>query len=155
MDTVKADEAKTYYPPAESRGGWRVACSPDEARALAGMDLERLSQARVWNSRFGVASAVVVIRHGYLVAEWYEGGAGPQTRYNIHSCSKSFTGTAYGMLFDEARRSAPPAVELDRPAYAYIPEGHPLSDPRKDGILLRHLLSMSSGIPGRASAPSA
>ena len=74
----------------------------------------------------------------------------PQTRYNIHSCSKSFTGTAYGMLFDEARHAAAPAVDLDGPAYAYIPEGHPLTDPRKDGILLRHLLSMSSGIPGES-----
>jgi CubicO group peptidase (beta-lactamase class C family) len=96
---------------------------------------------------------VVVIRRGHLVAEWYENGARPDTTFNIYSCSKSFTGTAYGILFDDQRRAGPvdgQAVDLDSPAYAYIPAGHPLTDPRKADITLRHLLSMTSGIPGES-----
>jgi CubicO group peptidase (beta-lactamase class C family) len=125
---------------------------PAQARAVVGIDLAALAPARAWNARHGVASAVVIIRRGYLVAEWYENGAAPHTRFNIYSCTKSFTGVAYGILFDAARRGPASAAQadLDSPAYAYIPAGYPLTDPRKEGITLRHLLSMSSGIPGES-----
>src|SRR5512136_2271791 len=150
---VIADESRDYYPPPESRGGWRVAADADKARTLAGMDRQRLQSACAWNRRLAVPSVVVIIRHGYLVAEWCENGADQQTRFNIHSCTKSFTGTAYGILFDDARRgrlAGGQPVDLDSPAYAYIPAGYPLTDPRKERILLRHLLSMTSGIPGES-----
>ncbi len=138
-----------YYPPPESQGGWRRADEPDTARARAGVDLGRLQAARAWNVHFGVPTSLVIIRRGYLVAEWHEHGAGAPTSYNIHSCSKSFTGTAYGILFEMARRGELPGdIGLDTPAYAHIPEGYPLTDPRKAQITLRHLLSMSSNIPG-------
>jgi CubicO group peptidase (beta-lactamase class C family) len=94
---------------------------------------------------------VVIIRRGYLVAEWYEQGAARETRFNIHSCTKSFTGTAYGILFEDARRGQiGKVIHLDSPAYAHIPAGYPLTDPRKERITLRHLLSMTSGIPGES-----
>ena len=151
MGTVSADEAKAYYPSPESGGGWRLVDDAASARTLAGMDLERLAAARAWNRQFTAPSVVAIVRRGYLVAEWCENGADAQTRFNIHSCTKSFTGTAYGMLFDDPRRGRLPggqAIDLDSPAYAYIPEGYPLTDPRKEQILFRHLLSMSSGIVG-------
>ena len=146
------DSAQTYYPPPESGGGWRrLDDDPAQARALAGIDVEALAPARAWNRQHGVPSSVVIIRRGYLVAEWHENGAGPETCFNIHSCTKSLTGTAYGMMFDDVRRGRlAAAADLDSPAYAYIPAGHPLTDPRKERITLRHLLSMSSGIPGES-----
>ena len=107
MTTIIADESRGYYPPPESRGGWRVAADADQVRTLAAMDLQRLMPARAWNRSFAVPSVVVIIRHGYVVAEWYENGTDPQTRFNIHSCTKSFTGTAYGIVFDDARRGRP------------------------------------------------
>jgi len=39
-------------------------------------------------------------------------------------------------------------VVLDSIAYSFIPEGYPLTDPRKERITIRHLLTMTSGIPG-------
>jgi CubicO group peptidase (beta-lactamase class C family) len=140
--------ARAYYPPPESQGGWRRADEPDAARALAGLDLARLQAGREWNRRFGVATSLVIIRRGYLVAEWHEHGADASTTFNIHSCSKSFTGTAYGILLELARRGEYAGVDLDTFAYEYIPEGYPLTDPAKEQITLRHLLSMSSNIPG-------
>ncbi len=101
---MNAHPAPAYYPPPESVGGWRKLTDPAQIRALAGVDSDALAPARQWNARHGVASAVVIIRRGYLVAEWYENGATPQTRFNIHSCTKSFTGMAYGILFEDARR---------------------------------------------------
>lgn len=148
-----SESTTDYYPAAESHGGWRVPGDASQVRELAGMDLQALAPARAWNARFGVASAIVVVRRGYLVAEWYENGTDPDTRFNIHSCTKSFTGTAYGLLFDDARRGVlgeGKTVNLDTSAYAHIPEGHPLTDARKESITLRHLLSMSSGIPGES-----
>ena len=148
-----SDKTQAYYPPPESKGGWRSLTEAAQVRAVAGMDLDKLSPARAWNAQFPVASAVVVVRHGYLVAEWYENGARPDTTFNIYSCTKSFTGTAYGILFDDGRRGelhSGQTVDLDSPAYAHIPAGHPLTDPRKERILFRHLLSMTSGIPGES-----
>jgi len=154
-----SDETQNYYPLPESKGGWRSLTEAAQVRAVAGMDPDKLPPARAWNAQFPVASAVVIIRRGYLVAEWYENGARPDTTFNIYSCTKSFTGTAYGILFDDSilfeggRREKPrsgQAVDLDSPAYAYIPAGHPLTDPRKERILFRHLLSMTSGIPGES-----
>jgi CubicO group peptidase (beta-lactamase class C family) len=146
------DSTLAYYPPPESGGGWRrLDDDPAQARALAGIDVEALAPARAWNRQYDVPSSVVIIRRGYLVAEWHENGAGPETCFNIHSCTKSLTGTAYGMIFDDVRRGRiVAAVDLDSSAYASIPAGHPLTDPRKERITLRHLLSMSSGIPGES-----
>ncbi len=142
-----------YYPLPESQGGWRVATDARQARALTGIDTAALAPARAWNAAFGVPSSVVIIRRGYLVAEWHEQGSDPATQFNIYSCSKSFTGTAYGIVFEDARQGKPgiPPVGLETPAYAFVPEGKPLSDPRKERITLRHLLSMSSGIAGESA----
>ena len=148
-----SDETKNYYPLPESKGGWRSPKEAGQIRALAGIDLDKLSPARAWNIQFQVTSAVVIVRRGYLVAEWYENGALPDTKFNIYSCTKSFTGTAYGLLFDEGRQGRLPAgqvVDLDSPAYPHIPAGYPLTDSRKERIKLRHLLSMTSGIPGES-----
>jgi CubicO group peptidase (beta-lactamase class C family) len=137
---LSTDDPTTYFPPPESAGGWRT--PPHGETAL---DPAALETARAWNAAHGVPTALVVIHRGALAAEFYEHGATPETTFNVYSCSKSFTGTAYGILFGE-RADASPAL----PAYPLIPAGYPLTDPRKAEITLRHLLSMSSGIPGES-----
>jgi len=93
---------------------------------------------------------VVIIRRGYLVAEWYENGAGRRlASTSIPAPSRSPHGVRHFVRRCALRRLAT-AVDLDSRAYAYIPAGHPLTDPRKEHITLRHLLSMSSGIPGES-----
>ena len=65
---------------------------------------------------------------------------------------------AFGLLFEDSRQGKLPdgaSVDLDAWAYDYIPEGHPLTDPRKAEIRLRHLLSMTSGIPGESTGIAA
>jgi len=91
----------------------------------------------------GDSWSIVIIRHGYLVREHYTFNVLIPTRFDIWSGTKSFTGTAWGLLLDDSQQ-----VDLDSPAYPYIPEGYPLSDSRKERILIRHLLTMTSGIPG-------
>jgi CubicO group peptidase (beta-lactamase class C family) len=151
---MSTQNTTTIYPPPESQGGWQLLDGADQVRELAGMDLDALAPARAWNADLGIQSVIAIVRHGYLVAEWFEVLAFPDTRFNIYSCSKSFTGTAFGMLFEDARRGLlgeGAAVDLDTPVYAHIPAGYPLTDPRKEAITLRHLMSMSSGIPGESA----
>ena len=149
-------ETKTYYPPPESEGGWRWLKGPKEVRATAGMDPDRLDRVRqVQEFMLGGDSwSIVIIRHGYLVLEFYTFNVLLPTRFDIWSGTKSFTGTAWGLLLDDSRQNRLPGgqhIELDSPAYPLIPEGYPLTDPRKERITFRHLLTMTSGIPGEAS----
>src|SRR4051794_5549107 len=150
--------ALDYFPASESRGGWRWLRTADEVRTRAGLDSARLERIVDLLDRFDDTSGLVIIRNGYLAAEWYDHSALATTRYDIWSCVKSFTGTAYGLLFDDCRQGRLPperAIDLDTPAYRFIPEGHPLTDPRKAQITFRHLLSMTSGIPGERSGIAA
>lgn len=37
-----------YFPPPESRGGWRTLDKPDDLRRLGGMDPDRLAELKEW-----------------------------------------------------------------------------------------------------------
>jgi CubicO group peptidase (beta-lactamase class C family) len=143
---------QTYYPPSESAGGWRRCSNDDEIRKNAGMDPERLHLIGLGQSQvYGGPWAIVIVRRGYLVAEWFGVPTMPATTFDTWSSTKSATGIAFGMALDDSRKHRLPgnvAIDLDSPVYDFIPEGHPLTDPRKANIKLKHLLTMTSGIPG-------
>lgn len=147
--------AQAYYPPSEAVGGWRRCRNDDEVRSKAGMDPRRVrligqSQLQLYSGPW----SIVILRNGYLVAEWFGVPAMPATTFDVWSCTKSATGIAYGLLFDDSRNNRLPGnakIDLDSPAYDFIPAARPLTDPRKEKIRLKHLLSMTSGIPGEES----
>ena len=161
-----------HYPPPESEGGWRVLKNPSLIRSLGRVNPAKLELAWECNVQARAeprspeqkhlnphderliaeanSSSVLVVRHGYVVGEWYQ-NADETTRWNIHSCTKSFTGTAYGMLFQdslEEKLSSWKHIDLNSYAYSYIPKGYPFTDPRKERITIRHLLTMTSCIKG-------
>lgn len=140
-----------YYPSPESQGGWRWLADAEVIRQQAGMDAARLDQVMQKQEWLygGDSWGIVVIRHGHLVREHYTFNVLIPARFDIWSCTKTFTGTAWGLLLDDSRNQrVSVAVDLDSPAYDFIPEGQPLTDPRKVAITIRHLLTMTSGIPG-------
>lgn len=149
---------ESYYPPPASEGGWRTVEDDRAVRDDGGMDPGALeAMATEQREQYGDEQwAVSVVRNGRLVGEVHTDDHSPLAPLGTASVAKSFTGTAWGFLFADSRRGAlpeadtgvVPAVDLDTPAYAYIPEGHPLTDSRKWSITFRHLLSMTSGIPG-------
>jgi CubicO group peptidase (beta-lactamase class C family) len=141
-----------YAPPPESAGGWRTTKNPAEVRSLAGMDPDKLDLIR--EKQLGLFAGpwqIVIIRHGYLVAEWYGLPTMPTTTFDGWSCTKSSTGIAFGLLLDDSRNHKLPKdaqIDLNTPIYDYVPEGFPLSDPEKKKIKLGHVLSMTSGLAG-------
>jgi CubicO group peptidase (beta-lactamase class C family) len=149
---ASADDVKRYFPPPESSTGWRSVGSASELRDLTGFDAKTLSNTFEVHDRLygGDASSIVVVRNGWLAAEHATFIVASTTRFDVWSSTKSFTATAWGLLLDEFERGRPNpfAVTLDTPVYDLIREGLPLSDPRKSQITIRHLLSMTSGIPG-------
>jgi CubicO group peptidase (beta-lactamase class C family) len=157
-----------YYPPPESKGGWRCLVpdrdSPTEAQKakihdLGGMNWDRLNAAWDYNQAAGGATGLLVIRHGYVVGEWYK-DCDPTKTFNIYSSSKGYTSTAFGMLLGDSeagKLTGGKKLTLDTKVCTaeWLPESLPLSDPRKADITLRHLLTMTSGVgpeklPGNA-----
>ncbi len=141
-----------YYPPPESEGGWRWLDKPEDVRLQGRMDPERLDLVRQEQDfhRGGDSWSIVIIRHGYLVREFYTFNVLIPTRFDIWSGTKAFTSMAWGLLLDDGRLGKLPgdqSVEVDSPVYPFIPDGYPLTDPLKEKITIRHLLSMTSGIP--------
>ncbi len=149
-------QGERRFPKPESESGWETLDGAEEVREVAGMDadkLETLKQTQEFLNG-GDSWGVVIIRHGLLVREFYTFNVLRNTAFEIWSCTKSFTGIAFGLLFDDSRRNGLPEgakVDLATPAYEHIPDGHPLTDERKKHIALHHLLSMTSGIPGEST----
>jgi CubicO group peptidase (beta-lactamase class C family) len=152
--TVNVFAAETYTPPPESSGGWRACQNDEQVRSLAGMDPQRLNLIRDQQLQiFQGPWSIVIIRHGYLVAEWFGVPTMPHTTFDVWSCTKSATGVAFGLLLDDSLHHKLPhdaQISLDTPVYDFVPEGFPLSDPEKKKIKLRNTLTMTSGIPGES-----
>ncbi len=152
--TVNVFAADTYFPPPESAGGWRSCQNDEEIRSLAGMDPQRLNLIRDAQLQvFQGPWSIVIIRHGYLVAEWFGVPTMPHTTFDVWSCTKSATGVAFGLLLDDSQHHKLPhdaQVTLDTPLYDFVPEGKPLTDPAKQNIKLQQALTMTSGVPGES-----
>jgi len=104
--TANSDSAGVYYPPPESAGGWRRCHNDDEVRRLAGFDSRRLDYVGLSHRAMAYDGpwVIVVIRHGYLVREWYQ-TANPEETFCAKSCTKSANGSC---LRDTFRRKPPP-----------------------------------------------
>jgi CubicO group peptidase (beta-lactamase class C family) len=104
---------------------------------------------------------VLIVRGGKLVFEHYHPGTdqirglslpgteqGPDIKHDVRSVSKSVVSLLIGIALD--RKLIP---DLDRPVFSYFPEYAAARTPAKDRILLRHLISMSSGIEWDENTP--
>ncbi len=102
-----------------------------------GMSREVLIEA----FRYAIANrskAVVVIRHGYIVGEWYAEGWDKNRRQTGFSMAKSFSSAIVGMLIDDGLIG-----NVDNKAAWYVPEWR---DARHRTVSVRNLLSMNSGL---------
>jgi CubicO group peptidase (beta-lactamase class C family) len=118
--------AEEIYPARE----WQVA---DDGAGMSAAGREAL---RNYFESKGTRAAIVV-RGGRIAAEWYWDGVDAATQFACYSTTKSVASTAVGLLVDDGM------VHLDESASKYIPEWR--GDAR-EGVTVRHLLTMTSGI---------
>ncbi|MDA1092313.1 MAG: serine hydrolase [Acidobacteria bacterium] len=145
-DIERLPQLTLPYPPGDpSALAW-----PDgdliEARALpAGVDAAALQAASDWaferESPEQVTLSMVVVHNGQIVHERYAPGMDMTTRTRTWSTAKSLAVTLIGMLVDEGK------MHLDEPlGFEWLPRAHSSESDPRDGITLRHVLNMSSGL---------
>lgn len=115
---------------------WRTA----EPAAL-GLDAEALRQHRALCERTG-ADACLVVYKGKIVQELYS--ARYREPLTAMSATKSVTGLLVGMLLDDGK-----VKSVDEPVCTYLKEW---CEGRKGEVTLRHLLTMTSGLPDMRGA---
>jgi CubicO group peptidase (beta-lactamase class C family) len=108
--------------------------------------------ARLKSSNANV-HAVVIVRHGKLVFEQYFSGRDElfgrdgqydfdaTTKHDMRSVSKSVVSLLVGIAIDRKLIAG-----ADEPVFKFFPEYSALKTPGWEGVTLRHLLTMSSGI---------
>lgn len=145
-------EAGTYYPPSEAEGGWATLVDRNleptpaqrqEILSLTNLDWDQLEVAYDYmRSLYSGQDALLVIRHGYIAAEW-----GLDSQFHIASCTKSLTSLAMAKLFDLSDQGQlPQTIGPEDFAYQYLPASWAGGDPARQLIKIKHLLSMSSGL---------
>jgi CubicO group peptidase (beta-lactamase class C family) len=141
-------EDRDYFPPPESRGGWRTLVKPEDIRQLAGMNPATLEDLREWllgSDNRNVAA--VLIRHGYIVLEVERGNSAKTDARRVASVSKAVCATVLAIASERSQQGLTPRrMTFDDPAFDFIPWAQPLSDPRKARITVKQLLNHTSGI---------
>lgn len=150
-------QAKEYFPPPESRGGWRKLDDPDAIRRVAGMDPGKLAELRDWLRKSdGRNFAAVVIRRGYIVLQEERGNSAVTDSRRVASCSKAVCATVLAIASEQSREGLTPRrMSFNDRAFEFIPWAQPLSDPRKAKVTVKQLLNHTSGIcPEALGAPN-
>lgn len=148
---------KAYFPPPESKGGWRVLTEADEVRRRGGMDPEKLAAFRQWLlDSDGREFAAVVVRQGHVVLEVERGNSAKTDARRVASVSKAVCATVLAIASEQSRQGLTPRVmRFEDPAFQFLPWAQPLSDPRKARITVKQLLNHTSGLcPEATGAPN-
>jgi len=118
--------------------GWRTS-TPEQQ----GMDSAQLIQMldAVTARRLDIHS-ILIIRHGYLVAEVYYGSNSPTLKHELYSVTKSFTSALVGIAIQKGHIAGVSQPVLDLFADRQVAN----VDARKKAMTLEHLLTMSSGL---------
>ena len=146
-----------YFPPPESKGGWRTLEAPDEIRRLGGMDPDKLGALKDWLLQSDKRTfAAVVIRNGYVLLEVERGNSAKMDSRRVASVSKAVCSTVLAIASERSQQGLTPRkMKFDDPAFDFIPWAQPLSDPRKAHITVKQLLNHTSGLcPEVTGAPN-
>ena len=94
--------------------------------------------------------SLIVIRHGYVVAEAYRYPYTASTRHIINSATKSFTSTAVGIAIDEGLIKG-----VRERVLPFFKDRYEIAqDDKRDGLTIGDLLTMRSGMNWNDGAPS-
>jgi CubicO group peptidase (beta-lactamase class C family) len=150
-------EAEAYFPPPESKGGWRKLESAEDIRRIGGMNPEKLAALRQWLLDSDTRNfAATVIHRGHIVLEVERGNSAKTDARRVASVSKAVCATVLAIASELSQKGGTPRkMKFDDPAFPFIPWAQPLSDPRKAQITVKQLLNHTSGInPEATGAPN-
>ena len=121
-----------------AKSGYSLPGSTPEEQGISSAGISRFLDAIV-NSKQEFHS-IMIVRHGYVVAEGWWNPYSSEHRQQLYSLSKSFTGTAIGLAQSEG------LLSVDDPIIKFFPDYLPatVSD-NLAALKIRHLLSMSVG----------
>ena len=85
--------------------------------------------------------AMVTVKDGVIVDEYYREGYDENSVFPLHSCSKSFTSALVGIALEKGELGS-----VDDELSKYLPEVLDDPDTEKGRITLRHLLTHTSGL---------
>src|SRR5262245_64953808 len=107
--------------------------------AQAGMDAGLLGRAAADASAIPRFRALLVARNGMPVLARYFAGAGPDTRFDVRSVTKSVVSTLVGIALAEGRLASLDATVGDYLGAPYV------LDAADSAVTVRQLVTMSSG----------
>lgn len=130
--------AAAAVPAAWPTKSWQV--SPPEAQGVDGPALAAAADA-IAEGGWGIRS-LLVVRHGYLVGEYYFEGGDKDALADLYSVTKSVVSTLCGIAIDQGKIAGVRAPLSDFLDYGSLRN----PDPRKQAIVLEDLLTMRSGL---------
>ncbi len=145
-DIERLPELTLPYPPGDpSALPWPDGDLIEERALPSGVDAAALQAASDWaferESPEQVTLSMIVVHNGQIVHERYAPGMNMTTRTRTWSTAKSLAVTLIGMLVDAGE------MHLDEPlGFEWLPRAHSSESDPRDGITLRHVLNMSSGL---------
>jgi CubicO group peptidase (beta-lactamase class C family) len=152
-----------YFPPPESAGGWRKAADAAAVRAL-GLDPVALDDLGAYLMTLpyqgyftGVSGykasnkAALVIKNGWIAGEYYNESGAATAVYYLASNGKTFAMLLAGHL---AQSRPDLAFGFGSRLYdpRWLPQGFPLTDPRKADITVDQVFRHASGLVPEAEA---
>jgi CubicO group peptidase (beta-lactamase class C family) len=131
-----------YRVPVEYGDGWRSgsASSTGLDENLLAVLVDRIAATDVLQPTAPRIHSVLVARHGRLVLEEYFFGYLADRAHDIRSAGKTFTSLMAGIAIDRGHFTA------DTPVYPFLGAVPVGDDPRRRRIVLRHLLTHSTGL---------
>ncbi len=116
------------------------ATSTPEAQGMSSDELA--AYFGLWSQAHFNLDSMVVVRHGYIVAEAYGPLTQPDDIRPMFSCSKSVTSALIGVMLQQGILDS-----IDTPVLEFFPDKTIENiDARKQALTVRNLLTMSSGV---------
>jgi len=110
--------------------------------AAAGMEPQKLADAVAFSTAHSNTQAILILRHGYIVAENYVGGFTADTRHESYSMAKSFTSALVGIAIHAKLLSG-----VDHLVCRFYPEwGCTDSADARNRIAIEHAMNVETGL---------
>jgi CubicO group peptidase (beta-lactamase class C family) len=127
----------SFLQPEQIDDGWETSSLEEE-----GLDRESIDAVihSINSNGYDFMESIVIAKNGKLVFEEYFNEGNRSSVFHIQSVTKSIASALIGIAFDHGLIDG-----VEDPIFLFFPEYDHLRDPEKDGITLKHVLTMTPG----------